>query len=541
MKTLVKTTLSLLLAGCMVSSAWAQRAPSNADKTRVLAAIKKSTQFMMDEVGYKGAFVWSYLPDLSRQWGEMEAFRTMGWTQWEGSPEVGDFLLDLYKATGDEYYYDAAEIVASALIWGQHPSGGWNYHFDLAGEASVRHWYNTIGKNGRRLEEFRHYRADCTFDDDATASPARFILRLYRTKNDPKYIPSIEKTVQFLLESQYPIGGWPQRYPNTGSWSVGGMQDYSHYITFNDGVMENNTELLLMYYRALGDKSLLEPIRRAMNCLLLLQQGQPNPGWGDQFDLELKPTHARGFEPPHINSRMTYDMLEVMMTWYKHTGETKFLARIPEAIAWLESILVPDSVAAASRNRRYQPGLDAAPMFLEPETNRPISSRVENGRYIINYDNYGLAIFDMAALKTLYQETIKITPDEARATSPLYTTEPFAFPDYVAMKWPELERVGSIVYRNPLFGEVIHAGKPTLKEINDLIAAMVDGKYWLVDLQEISHPFVRDPETPEELTGRAPGNTFDMSPFRPDPAVKGITTRSWMINISRMARFVLDY
>ena len=82
---------------------------------------------MMNKVSYNGGFVWNYLPDMSRSWGEMEAKRTMVWIQPPGTPSVGHLLLDAYHATGDEYYYEAAKKVANTLIWGQLECGGWNY------------------------------------------------------------------------------------------------------------------------------------------------------------------------------------------------------------------------------------------------------------------------------------------------------------------------------------------------------------------------------------------------------------------------------
>ena len=71
--------------------------------------------------------------DMSRSWGEMEAKRTMVWIQPPVTPAVGHLLLDAYHATGDEYYYEAAQKVANTLIWGQLACGGWNYVFDFAG------------------------------------------------------------------------------------------------------------------------------------------------------------------------------------------------------------------------------------------------------------------------------------------------------------------------------------------------------------------------------------------------------------------------
>jgi hypothetical protein len=124
-------------------------APTRAD---VQAAMKRATQFMVDKVSYRGGYLWNYLPDMSRRWGEMEARETMIWLQPPGTSSMGHEFLDAYHATGDEYYYRAAEQVGAALIWGQHPSGGWNYVVDFAGDRSLRDWYDTVGRNAWRLE-----------------------------------------------------------------------------------------------------------------------------------------------------------------------------------------------------------------------------------------------------------------------------------------------------------------------------------------------------------------------------------------------------
>ena len=54
----------------------------------------KATKFMVDNVSYNGGYVWYYLPDLSRRWGEMEAYKTMVWVQDGGTVSVGHMLLD---------------------------------------------------------------------------------------------------------------------------------------------------------------------------------------------------------------------------------------------------------------------------------------------------------------------------------------------------------------------------------------------------------------------------------------------------------------
>lgn len=97
---------------------------SKASRNEVLKTMRTATEFLMNTVSYKGGFVWNYLPDLSRQWGELEAYRTMVWVQPPGTPSIGHLLLDAYHATGDEFYYKSAKTVANALIWGSYPVVG---------------------------------------------------------------------------------------------------------------------------------------------------------------------------------------------------------------------------------------------------------------------------------------------------------------------------------------------------------------------------------------------------------------------------------
>ena len=110
-------------------------APNAAEPTRAqaLAAMARATTYMVDTVSTEGGYVWAYLPDRSRRWGEIEARPSMIWIQAPGTATMGHLFLDAYHATRDELYYRAAEKTAAALIRGQHRSGGWNYVVDLGG------------------------------------------------------------------------------------------------------------------------------------------------------------------------------------------------------------------------------------------------------------------------------------------------------------------------------------------------------------------------------------------------------------------------
>src|SRR5687767_5479178 len=149
---------SVLAVLALLSAVTAPHAQPGAatDRAAALATMKRATAFMLERVSTQGGYVWTYLPDLSRRWGEMEARASMIWIQPPGTATMGHLFLDAYHATNDGYYYRAAESVAGALVKAQHPSGGWNYLADFAGERSLREWYDTVGRNAWRMEEFQH-------------------------------------------------------------------------------------------------------------------------------------------------------------------------------------------------------------------------------------------------------------------------------------------------------------------------------------------------------------------------------------------------
>jgi Pectic acid lyase len=513
--------LALVLTIALAASASAQpsRATAGKDETQALDAMKRATVFMVDKVSTNGGYVWSYLPDLSRRWGELEARDTQIWIQPPGTATVGHLFLDAYRATGDEYYYQAAEKAAGALIWAQHPSGGWNYLADFAGDRSLRDWYDTVGRNGWRLEEFQHYWGNATFDDAGTAESAKLLLRLYVQKRDPKYKPPLDKAIQFVVDSQYPIGAWPQRFPLQYEFSHHGKPDYTSYLTFNDDVAAENIDFLVMCYQALGDARLLDPITRGMNAFLVTQQGPPQPGWALQYTPDLKPAGARTYEPNALVTHTTATNIELLVRFYRLTGETKFLARIPEAIEWLEGLTLPPGVAPSGRTH---------PTFIELGTNQPLyvhreGSNVVNGRYFVDHDPKHTIVhyssfrrIDLARLRKMYAEAKALSPAAAIAGSPLAP--------------------GARLVPLPRFFAV-SAGDASVS-VAAVIGALNGQGYWPVPLATNSHPY-RGQGSAQPVAGDFSqthvGDESDTSPY-PDDSITGISTAAYIRNMSVLIR-----
>ena len=504
----------------------AAQAATALDRKQALDAMKRATAFMVEKVSTNGGYVWTYLPDLSRRWGEMEARDTMIWTQSPGSTSMGHLFLDAYHATGDDYYYQAAERVAGALIWGQLPSGGWNYIIDFAGERSLREWYDTVGRNGWRLEEFQHYYGNGTYDDSVTQEAGKFLLRLYLEKRDPKFKPALDKTIQFVLDSQYPIGGWPQRFPLKYDVSDRGNRDYTSYLTFNDDVAVENVDFLLMCYQALGDGRLLDPVIRGMNAFLVTQQGPPQAGWGLQHTLDLKPAGARTYEPKALVTHTTGRNIEQLVKFYRLTGETKFIARVPEALDWLDSVKLPPDLATAARTH---------PTYVEIGTNAPLyvhrrGSNVVNGEYYVDHDPHKtLAHYsafrrvDTAGLRRLYAQVRAMPLTEATAGSPL-------LPGSGVVALPRLFAPAP---------RALAAGESIATRAAAAIAALNATGYWPTKLGTTSHPYRAGAGAPTQgdFSETQVGDQFDTSPFNDDTLV-GISTTGYIENMSQLIRYL---
>lgn len=515
-------SLAVALAFAIGAAAGSVDSRQPDDRQLILDAMKRATVFMMDKVSANGGYVWSYLPDLSRRWGELEARDSMIWIQPPGTATMGHLFLDAYHATGDEYYYQAAEKAAGALIWAQHPSGGWNYLADFAGDRSLRDWYDTVGRSAWRLEEFQYYWGNATFDDAGTAESAKLLLRLYLEKRDPRYRPPLDKAIRFVLDSQYPVGAWPQRFPRPTEFAPHGNADYTSYITFNDDVAAENIDFLIMCYQALGDAGVLDSIVRGMNAFLVMQQGQPQPGWALQYTLDLKPAGARTYEPKALVTHTTAANIESLLRFYRLTGETKFLARIPEALDWLERIRLPEGVAPPGRTHAT---------FIELGTDKPLyvhreGSNVVNGRYYVDYDpkntigHYsGFRRVDLARLRKLYEEAKGMSSSEAAKGSPLTPgARTIPLPRFFTMTGGEGASQGA--------------------NARQLLQGLTSDGYWLAPLGTTSHPYSGPGSAtvaPGDFSRSHVGDTSDTSPF-PDETIKGISTAAYIRNMGVLIR-----
>jgi hypothetical protein len=215
-----------------------------------------------------------------------------------------------------------------------------------------------------------------------------------------------------------------------------------------------------------------------MNFYLITQQGSPQAGWAQQYNMELQPAHAREYEPAAILPGDTYNICLLLMKFYKYTGDRKFLDRIPDAIKWLESARLPPD--------KTEGGKYTHPVFVEIGTNKALYAHrkgtgVNHGHYWVDYDDsnpllhYGAKInLNIEQLKEEYQKVSALSPEEATKDSPLKvgpyrgTQTP---QDYFDLKLSSTEKI------------------PNDSEVKAIIGSLDNENRWLSKHEWISHPY----------------------------------------------------
>jgi hypothetical protein len=224
-----------------------------------------------------------------------------------------------------------------------------------------------------------HWHYISTLDNDATNTELHFLAELSAAlpgKDGDKYRASALKGYEYLVQSQFPNGGWPQVWPLEGG--------YHDAITFNDDAVTESAETLSDVAKAervtsepdedevAAAKMLAErtgrpfvapqgavedytfvpaalraraktAVAKALDIILKTQLRVPAPDgkgtvlavWAQQNDpLTLEPVSARNYEMPALSSGESASVLEYLMS-LDHPSPAVVRA-IDAAAAWFE-------------------------------------------------------------------------------------------------------------------------------------------------------------------------------------------------------------
>ncbi|HEV8498416.1 MAG TPA: pectate lyase [Gemmatimonadaceae bacterium] len=226
---------------------------------------------------------------------------------------------------------DSAQRMAAIILSFQAPNGGWSKHVDFA-----KH----LRQPGESyFAESADWEWISTIDNDQTTEQIHFLALTDRAHRDARYERAVVQGIDYLLESQYPNGCFPQVYPLEGS--------YHDAVSFNDNATVNVLDVLredslgaFPYSPSAQRSRAARGVAKGIECILDSQVriGGKLTGWGQQHDpLTLEPTSARSYELTSLAGQETAAIVDLLMTISSPTtrvidavyGATEWLAAVP--------------------------------------------------------------------------------------------------------------------------------------------------------------------------------------------------------------------
>ncbi len=267
------------------------------------------------------------------------------------------------------YGSDEARRIADTIVSFQTPAGGWGKNVDRSGPPRLPGQSYVAGENWDYVG---------TIDNDATFAEMRFLALVARHvpgAAGDTFRDSIVKGVRYLLNAQYPNGGWPQIWPLQGG--------YHDAVTFNDDALVHAAETM----RAVADDesglygfvpaelraATKAAAAKALDCILAAQivVNGKRTIWGQQHDpITLRPAPARRFEPALPSTAESADILLYLMSLPAPSPKT--ITAINAGIRWLKDAALYDREWTKTRELVARPG--AGPIwarFADPETMKP--------------------------------------------------------------------------------------------------------------------------------------------------------------------------
>ncbi|MCA9259531.1 MAG: pectate lyase, partial [Planctomycetales bacterium] len=188
---------------------------------------------------------------------------------------------------------DEALRIAENLLLYQHPNGGWTKNIDMA---------RTIEADQRDEVMRIRNESETMIDNGATHSQIAYLAKVHAARGEQRFADACLRGIEYLLEAQYPNGGWPMIYPH--------KRGYYEYITFNDGAMIGAMQILRDVARgqapfefapqSLRDRA-VDAIERGVDAILACQvkvDGKLTV-WCAQHDhVDFQPRKARSYELP---------------------------------------------------------------------------------------------------------------------------------------------------------------------------------------------------------------------------------------------------
>lgn len=280
-------------------------------------------------------------------------------------PQSGNPVHSRYNKYKSEWSKDKADIILSH----QYANGGW----------PKNQAYGSTGSGGDGLG---------TFDNGATTLEMTFLADVYRDNGDTRYRDSVRKAMNYILDAQYPTGGWPQFYPLRGG--------YSDHVTFNDDAMSRiltllhhveqktapfDTDVITDEQRASAKSAIAKGVEYILKSQWI-QNGKLTVWCAQHGKDDYQPKAARAYELASLSGSESVEIIAFLMT-QPQTPEIEQAVRA--GVDWFRSpdTYLADHTYSKSVEEKIVPqeGSKMWYRFYDLETNRGFFSDRDGGTY----------------------------------------------------------------------------------------------------------------------------------------------------------------
>ncbi|WP_448700401.1 pectate lyase [Mucilaginibacter sp. AW1-3] len=292
---------------------------------------------------------------------------------------IKQFALIAFLITATAGACLAQDLQADNMLLFQRSSGGW--FKQLRGKAFS---YNQVFSDADKAQIAAEVQEGAaTIDNEATKTEIRYLVKIYKTVPNPKYLAAAENGIRYLLKAQYANGGFPQYYPDHGL--------YRNEITYNDNAMINALRVLQdVANRQNGfdivDQGLVAPaakaVQKGVQCILNTQikvNGKLT-AWCQQYNEKtLQPAKARAYELPSISGAETVGIVGFLMSQPNPSPEIK--ASVNAAVQWLKDVKIvgykvvrfdsPGTPKGSDKRVEADPAAFMWARYYDIDTNRP--------------------------------------------------------------------------------------------------------------------------------------------------------------------------
>ena len=246
--------------------------------------------------------------------------------------------------------------IADNMLLYQRSSGGWPKNIDMA---------KPLSESQRAAVLRQKNKNDSTIDNGATFTQLSFLARVYTAQQQERHRESFLNGLDYLLQAQYPNGGWPQFYPD--------LSGYYKHITFNDGAMIGVMKLLRDIATQKAPYAFVDDARRAraaaavekgIQIILktqILVNGKRTVWCAQHDEVTLAPAPARKYEVVSLSGGESVDIVRFLMS-IKNPSPAVIEA-IEAAVAWFKEAQLKSPNGTPVWARFYELGSNR-PIFV---------------------------------------------------------------------------------------------------------------------------------------------------------------------------------